>query len=116
MITSKDIASYGLNNIKQVVYNPSFELLFEEETKEGLEGYESGIVTSSGAVSVDTGIFHGRSPKDKYVFLDEKSKSTVWWKSDLAKSSDNKPISNEIWNHGKDLAVKQLSGDRKSVV
>jgi phosphoenolpyruvate carboxykinase (ATP) len=116
MIINKDLASYGLNNIKQVVYNPTFELLFEEETKEGLEKYERGVVTSSGAVSVDTGIFHGRSPNDKYVLLDEKSRNTVWWKSDLGISSDNKPISREIWEHGKDLAAKQLSGKKLYVV
>jgi len=116
MITNKDLASYGLNNIKQIVYNPSFELLFEEETKPGLEKYENGTVTNCGAVSVDTGIFHGRSPKDKYVVLDEKTENTIWWKSDIARSSDNKPISKEIWEHGKKLAVNQLSGKRLFVV
>ena len=116
MITNKDLTSYGLNNIKQVLYNPSFELLFEEETKTGLEKYEAGIVTNTGAVSVDTGIFHGRSPKDKYVVLDEKTERTIWWKSDPGISSDNKPISKEIWEHGKNLAVKQLSGKRIFVV
>jgi phosphoenolpyruvate carboxykinase (ATP) len=116
MITSKDLTSYGLNNIKQIVYNPSFELLFEEETRPGLEKYENGIITDTGAVSVDTGIFHGRSPKDKYVLLDEKTKDTVWWKSDIGKSSDNKPISREIWEHGKNLAVKQFTGKKLFVV
>ena len=116
MVTNKDLASYGLNNIKEIVYNPPFELLYEEETKSGLEKYETGIVTDTGAVSVDTGIFHGRSPEDKYVLLDEKTKTTVWWQSNLAKSSDNKPISNDIWEHGKNLAVKQLSGKKLYVV
>jgi phosphoenolpyruvate carboxykinase (ATP) len=116
MISNKELDSYGLNNIKQIVYNPSFELLFEEETLPGLEKYETGIETDTGAVSVDTGIFHGRSPKDKYVLLDEKSKDTVWWKSDLGKSSDNKPVSKEIWEHGKTLAVKQLSGRKLYIV
>jgi phosphoenolpyruvate carboxykinase (ATP) len=116
MITDKDLACYGLNNIKQVVYNPSFDLLFEEETRTGLEKYETGVVTDTGAVSVDTGIFHGRSPKDKYVLSDEKTKDTVWWKSDLGKSSDNKPITKEIWEHGKKLAAKQLSGKKLFVV
>jgi len=116
MITNNELTCYGLNNIKQVLYNPSFELLFREETKPGLEKYENGTLTKTGAVSVDTGIFHGRSPKDKYVVLDEKTKNTIWWKSDLAKSSDNKPISKEIWDHGKKLAVNQLSGKRIFVV
>lgn len=116
MVTSKYLASYGLNNIKQVVYNPSFEQLFEEETRPGLERYERGTVTNTGAVSVDTGIFHGRSPKDKYVVFDEKTEETVWWKSDPGNLSDNKPITKEIWEHGKNLAVKYLSGKRLFVV
>ena len=116
MITNNDLANYGLRNIKEIIYNPSFEQLFEEETRPGLEKYETGIVTNTGAVSVDTGIFHGRSPKDKYIVLDEKTKGTVWWKSDLNKSSDNKSISIEIWEHGKKLAVNQLSGKRLFVV
>ena len=77
MITNNELTCYGLNNIKQVLYNPSFELLFREETKPGLEKYENGTLTKTGAVSVDTGIFHGRSPKDKYVVLDEKTKNTI---------------------------------------
>jgi phosphoenolpyruvate carboxykinase (ATP) len=116
MVTNNDLAIYGLNNIKQIIYNPSFELLFYEETKPGLEKYEAGVITNTGAVSVDTGIFHGRSPKDKYVVLDEKTEGTIWWKSEYAVSSDNKPISKEIWEHGKVLAVNQLSGKRLFIV
>jgi phosphoenolpyruvate carboxykinase (ATP) len=116
MITNNDLVSYGLNNIKQIVYNPSFELLFEEETRDGLTSYEKGTVTNCGAVSVDTGIFHGRSPKDKYVLMDENSRDNVWWKSDLAKSSDNKPITKEVWEHGKKLAAEQLSGKKLYVI
>lgn len=116
MITNEDLASYGLNNIKKVVYNPSFELLFEEETKPGLEKYENGYTTNTGAVSVDTGIFHGRSPKDKYIVFDDKTRDTVWWKSENAKSSDNKPISKEIWENTKDLVSRQFSGKRIFVV
>ncbi len=116
MITNKDLASYGLNNIKQLIYNPSFDLLYEEETRPGLEKFENGVITNTGAVSVDTGIFHGRSPKDKYIVIDEKTKDTVWWKSDNAKSSDNKPISFEIWEHAKNLVIKQFSGKKLFVV
>jgi phosphoenolpyruvate carboxykinase (ATP) len=116
MLTNKDLASYGFYNIKQIVYNPSFELLFEEETRPDLENYEKGFVTKTGAISVDTGIFHGRSPKDKYILLDEKTRDTVWWRSDNAKSSDNKPISREIWEHAKNLALKQFSGKKLYVV
>jgi phosphoenolpyruvate carboxykinase (ATP) len=116
MITNKDLAGYGLNNIKQIIYNPSFDLLFEEETQPDLKKYENCYITNTGAVSVDTGIFHGRSPKDKYVLLDEKTKDTVWWKSDNAKSSDNKPVSREIWEQVKNVAIKQLSGKKLYVV
>jgi phosphoenolpyruvate carboxykinase (ATP) len=116
MVNINDLASYGIKDIKEIVYNPSFDLLFKDETKPGLDKFESGTITNTGAISVDTGIFHGRSPKDKYVVLDEKTEKTVWWKSDLGKSSDNKPISKEIWEHGKKLAVKQLSGKKLYVV
>ena len=92
MIEPQDLLKYGIQDITEIVYNPSFNTLFAEETKPGLFGYEKGIITKSGAVSVDTGIFHGRSPKDKYVVLDDKTRDTVWWKSENAQVSDNKPI------------------------
>jgi phosphoenolpyruvate carboxykinase (ATP) len=116
MITPQELLKYGISNPVEILYNPSFDTLFEEETKPGLIGYERGFTTTSGAVSVDTGVFHGRSPKDKCVVLDEKTKNTVWWKSEKSMVSDNKPISIEIWNHCKDLAVKQLSGKRLFVI
>ena len=116
MITDNDLAGYGISDIKEIVYNPSFESLFSEETKPGIPKPESGTVSRSGAVSVDTGIFHGRSPKDKYVVLDNKTRNTIWWKSEKALSSDNKPISLEVWNYGKKLAARQLSGKKLYVV
>lgn len=116
MITKKDLINYGIKDVTEIVYNPSYDLLFEEETKPGLQGYEKGIQTNTGSISVDTGIFTGRSPKDKYVVLDDKTKNTVWWKSDIAKVSDNKPISLEIWNHCKNISAKELSGKRLFVV
>jgi len=116
MITARDLLKYGITDPLEILYNPSFNELFAEETKPGLIGYEKGIITRTGAVSVDTGIFHGRSPKDKYVALDDKSRNTVWWKSDMAKVSDNKPISQDIWNHCKNISAKQLSGKRLFVV
>ena len=109
MVTASDLLKYGITDPVEILYNPSFNELFAEETKPGLIGYEKGIITRTGAVSVDTGIFHGRSPKDKYVVLDEKSRNTVWWKTDMAKVSDNKPISPDIWNHCKNISSKQLS-------
>jgi phosphoenolpyruvate carboxykinase (ATP) len=116
MISNNDLAVYGISDVKEVVYNPSYEYLYNEETRGDLEGFEKGIVTNSGAVSVNTGVFHGRSPKDKYVVLDEKTRDTVWWKSERALSSDNKPINKEVWDYGKNLAAKQLSGKKLYVV
>ena len=116
MIDPRKLTDYGIQNIKEIIYNPSFNTLFAEETKPGLDGYEKGIITRSGAIAIDTGVFTGRSPKDKYVVLDEKTKDTVWWKSEKVKVSDNKPISLEIWNHCKNISAKQLSGKRLFVV
>ena len=116
MVTADDLKKYGIESVNEIIYNPSFNLLFAEETKPGLTGFEKGIITRSGAVSVDTGIFTGRSPNDKYVVLDDTTKDSLWWKSEKAKVSDNKPISNDIWEHCKNLAAKQLSGKRLFVV
>ncbi len=110
-----DLTRYGITESAEIVYNPSYELLFAEETKPSLEGYESGQLTELGAVNVMTGIFTGRSPKDKYIVEDDASRDTVWW-SDQAKSSDNKPLSPEVWNHLKALVSKQLSNKRLFVV
>ena len=116
MIAPKDLKNYGIENVLELVYNPSYNTLFAEETKPGLQIPEKGIITKSGAISVDTGAFTGRSPKDKYVVLDQKTKDTIWWKSDKAKVSDNKPITKEVWEHCKNLSAKQLSGKRLFVV
>ena len=112
MIEPRDLLDYGIHDVKEIIYNPSYNILFAEETKPGLEGYEKGIITRTGAISVDTGIFTGRSPKDKCVVLDDKTRDTVWWKSEMKKVSDNKPISSEIWKHCKNIALNQLSGKR----
>ena len=77
-----DLTKYGITGTTEIVYNPSYEQLFEEETKPGLEGYEKGQVSELGAVNVMTGIYTGRSPKDKFIVMDENSKDTVWWTSD----------------------------------
>jgi phosphoenolpyruvate carboxykinase (ATP) len=116
MVTADDLKKYGIEDVTEILYNPSYNTLFAEETKPGLTSYEKGIITRSGAISVDTGVFTGRSPNDKYVVLDETTKNTVWWKSEKAKVSDNKPITNQIWEHCKNLAAKQLSGKRLFVV
>ena len=112
MIEPRDLLDYGIQDVNEIIYNPSYNILFADETKPGLEGYEKGIITRTGAISVDTGIFTGRSPKDKCVVLDDKTRDTLWWKSEMGKVSDNKPISQGIWNHCKNIALKQLSGKR----
>ncbi len=110
-----DLTKYGITGTTEIVYNPSYEQLFEEETKAGLEGYEVGKVTELGAVDVFTGVYTGRSPKDKYIVVDENSKDTVWWTSDAYKN-DNHPMPEETWAAVKDLAKKELSGKRLYVV
>ncbi len=110
------LSQYGINDVTEVVYNPSYEQLYKEEMNPDLEGFEVGVESEYGAVSVDTGIFTGRSPKDKYIVKDETTEDTVWWKSDQAKTSDNKPISKEVWKHGYDLASSQLTGKRLFVM
>ena len=110
-----DLAKYGITGTTEIVYNPSYEMLFEEETKPGLEGYEKGQVSELGAVNVMTGIYTGRSPKDKFIVMDENSKDTVWWTSDAYKN-DNHPASEEAWKAVKELAIKELSNKRLFVV
>ncbi len=110
-----DLSKYGITGVTEIVHNPSYEVLFEEETKAGLEGFEVGQDTELGAVNVMTGIYTGRSPKDKFIVMDENSKDTVWWTSDDYKN-DNKPLSEESWAVLKDIAKKELSGKRLFVV
>ena len=110
-----DLTKYGITGTPEIVYNPSYELLFEEETKEGLEGFEVGRVSELGAVDVFTGEFTGRSPKDKYLVVDETSKDTVWWNSPEY-PNDNHPCTPETWTVLKDLARKELSNKRLFVV
>ena len=110
-----DLPKYGITGTTEIVYNPSYEVLFEEETKAGLEGFEVGQETELGAVNVMTGIYTGRSPKDKFIVMDENSKDTVWWTSDEYKN-DNHPATQEAWNACKELAKKELSNKKLFVV
>ena len=110
-----DLTKYGITGTTEIVHNPSYEELFAEETKPGLEGYEKGQVSELGAVNVMTGIYTGRSPKDKFIVMDETSKDTVWWTSDEFKN-DNKPASQEAWKACKELALKELSGKKLYVM
>jgi len=103
-----DLSKYGITGATVMAHNPSYDYLFEEETKKSLTGYEKGQVTELGAVNVMTGIYTGRSPKDKYIVMDKNSKNTVWWTSDEYKN-DNHPMSEEVWAEVKKLALKELS-------
>ena len=110
-----DLEKYGIAGAKEVIYNPSYEELFAEETKKDLEGYEKGQVSELGAVNVMTGVYTGRSPKDKFIVVDDNSKDTVWWTSEEYKN-DNHPMSQEAWKAVKELAVKELSNKKLFVV
>ncbi len=110
-----DLTKYGITGATEIVYNPSFETLFEEETKADLTGYDKGQVTELGAVNVMTGVYTGRSPKDKFIVMDENSKDTVWWTTPEY-PNDNHPASKEAWDACKKLAVEELSGKRLFVV
>ena len=105
----------GITNVKEIIYNPSYELLFKEETSSSLEGYEKGQVTELGAVNVMTGVYTGRSPKDKFIVEDENSKDTIWWTSDEYKN-DNHRASLHAWNECKKIATKELSNKKLFVV
>ena len=110
-----DLTKYGITGTVEIVHNPSYEVLFAEETKAGLEDFEKGQETELGAVNVMTGIYTGRSPKDKFLVKDATSENTVWWTSEEYKN-DNKPVTTETWNVLKDLAAKELSNKKLFVV
>ena len=110
-----DLSKYGITGATVIAHNPSYEQLFAEETKAGLEGFEVGKNTELGAVNVMTGIFTGRSPKDKYIVMDETSKDTVWWTSDEYKN-DNHPMSESTWATVKEIAQKELCNKNLYVV
>ncbi|SQI34784.1 Phosphoenolpyruvate carboxykinase [ATP] [Leminorella richardii] len=115
-ITPEDLTAYGIQNVTEIVYNPSYDYLYQEETRPGLEGYEKGTVTTLGAVAVDTGIFTGRSPKDKYIVRDDTTRNTVWWADQGKGKNDNKPISQEVWSSLKKRVADQLSGKRLFII
>ena len=110
-----DLSKYGITGVKEIIHNPSYEELFAAETDPALEGFEKRHETELGAVNVMTGIYTGRSPKDKFIVMDENSKDTVWWTSDEFKN-DNHPCSEETWAELKKLAIEQLSDKKLYVV
>ena len=109
------LKKYGIDGTTEILYNPSYEVLYNEETKPCLEGFDKGQVTELGAINVMTGIYTGRSPKDKYIVMDENSKDTVWWNTPEY-PNDNHEMSLDVWAKVKDIAVKQLCGKRLFVV
>ncbi len=111
----KFLEEHGIHNVKEIVYNPTYEELFVEETKPELEGFEKGQETELGAVNVMTGVYTGRSPKDKFIVEDENSKDTIWWTSPEYKN-DNHRASQEAWNECKKIATNELSNKRLFVV
>ena len=115
VIAMIDLSKYGITGVTEIVHNPSYEALFEAEMDPTLEGYEKGQLTELGAVNVMTGVYTGRSPKDKYIVMDANSKDTVWWTSDEFKN-DNHPMSESVWATVKDLAMKELSNKKLYVV
>ena len=110
-----DLSKYGIKDVKEIIYNPSYDELYKAETDSSLTGFERGQVTEMGAINVMTGIYTGRSPKDKFFVMDETSKNTIWWTSDEYKN-DNKPVTQETWKALKKLATKQLSSKKLYVV
>jgi phosphoenolpyruvate carboxykinase (ATP) len=111
MSVNLDLSKYGITGVKEIYHNPTYEILFQHETEKNLNGFEKGEITNTGAVSVKTGIFTGRSPKDKFIVKDEVTENTIWWDGVI-----NKPMSVETWNHCKKLAVTQLSNTKKLYV
>ncbi len=107
-----NLTQYGITDVKEIFHNLSYEELFKHETDSKLEGFERGYLTSLDTVTVDTGIFTGRSPKDKYIVKEEENEKNIWWKNDHRPASDNKPISIDIWNDLRENSLKQLSGKK----
>ncbi|OKB65855.1 phosphoenolpyruvate carboxykinase (ATP) [Serratia marcescens] len=115
-VTPQSLTRYGIHQAAEIVYNPSYELLFAEETRADLPPLERGTLTQLGAVNVATGEFTGRSPKDKYIVRDDTTRDTVWWSDNGTGKNDNQPLSPEVWQHLKTLVGNQLSGKRLFVV
>ena len=110
------LSSLGISNISELVYNPSFERLYQDELDPSLEGFEKGYESDLGAVNVFTGEYTGRSPKDKFIVMDDTTRDTLWWNGQRGAKNDNKPITQETWNDLKATSAKQLSGKKLYVV
>ena len=111
----ESLTSYGIRDVEEISYNPSYDELYNDEMNPSLTGFDKGVMTELGAVNVMTGIYTGRSPKDKYFVMDDVSRDTVWWTSNEYKN-DNKPITPEVWNELKQIALNELNGRKKLYV
>ena len=111
----KFLSSIGITDVKEIVYNPSYDQLYEDELQPGLDGFAKGYLSELGAVNVLTGEYTGRSPKDKFIVKDDSTKETLWWDGNGTKN-DNKPIDGAVWAELKTLAAKQLSGKKLYIV
>jgi len=107
-----DLSKYGINDVKEIYHNLSYEELFKHVTNPELEGFERGYLTDTGAVTVDTGIYTGRSPKDKYIVRESENEGNIWWRNEHRPASDNKPISEDTWTELLAISAKQLSGKK----
>lgn len=107
----QELHDMGITGYREVSYNPSFEELYQAEMSEKNKGYEKGVVTESGAVAVKTGIFTGRSPKDRYIVLDDVTKDTINWDGKV-----NFPTTPEIFKSCKERVLEQLASSNKLYV
>ena len=110
-----DLTKYGITGTTEIIHNPSYELLFHDEMDPALEGFDKGVLTELGAVNVMTGVYTGRSPKDKYIVMDDTSRDTVWWTSEGYKN-DNHPMSEAVWEEVRKLAKDELCNKKLYVV
>lgn len=115
-VTPQDLKAYGISDVIDILYNPDYETLHREELNPELQGFERGRETTLGAIAVDTGIFTGRSPKDKYIVRDETTRDTLWWADKGKGKNDNKPLSPETWAHLKNIVGQELSGKRLFII
>ena len=115
-VTPQDLKAYGISDVIEILYNPDYETLHREELNPELQGFERGRETTLGAIAVDTGIFTGRSPKDKYIVRDETTSDTLWWADKGKGKNDNKPLSPETWGQLKGLVAQELSGKRLFII
>jgi len=110
-ISPNQLAKYGISNVKEVIYNPTYQELYTYEMDTALEGFEKGLKTNTGAVAVKTGIFTGRSPKDKYFVKDAVTENSIWWDGVI-----NRPVNQDVWKHCKNLVINQLTGEKRLYV